>query len=186
MDQDLNQAYRLLSPSFLVKKRAQKAQKLSAAIYGETPLVTYEAIANAVSLQPTDLFLELGCGRGRGALFIAHFYQCSVIGIDWVDTFIDIANALVQDYHMPKISFLAGDYFTLDWGNPTVIYLFGTTLSDEDIRRLIPRFLSYPTSRIVTVSFPLSHYSDQFHIEKFLTGEYPWGQTEIYINRVNA
>jgi len=186
MDQDLLGAYKVLNPYRQCMLTAKNRSCKSSETYGETPLTTYEQIAKAVNLGKEDTFLELGCGRGRGCLFLAHFFHCKVIGIDWVESFIAIADALIHDYHMPRLSFVCDDYNTAPWQDPTVIYLFGTTMTEKEIKELIPRLRACDKARIVTVSFPLSDYDESFQIIKTITGAFAWGETEIYINEVRV
>jgi SAM-dependent methyltransferase len=185
VDQILLSTYRFSNPYSIVKQHLEERGESDVHCYGETPLSTYDQIAKACNLSETDKFLELGCGRGRGCFFISHFYHCPVMGIDCIPDFIDTAIAIMDGFHMPRLEFRCEDMFTADFRGATCIYLYGTCLKDFQVDQLAKRFAELPKGiRIVTVSYPLSDYVPSITIEKKLECVYPWGKTEVYINRV--
>ena len=66
-------------------------------------------IANLVQLQPHHSVLDVGCGLGGSARYIANEYGCSVVGIDLTDKYIDVANKLTEFVNLTdKVSFKQG------------------------------------------------------------------------------
>lgn len=63
-------------------------------------------IANLAQLQPHHSVLDVGCGLGGSARYIAEKYGCNVIGIDLTEQYIDVANKLTKIVKMSgKVSF---------------------------------------------------------------------------------
>ena len=53
-------------------------------------------IADLAQLQPHHRVLDVGCGLGGSARYIAEKYGCSVTGIDLTKQYIDVANKLTE------------------------------------------------------------------------------------------
>ena len=63
-------------------------------------------IANLAQLQPHHNVLDVGCGLGGSARYIAEKYGCNVVGIDLTEQYIDVANRLTEMVKMSdKVSF---------------------------------------------------------------------------------
>jgi ubiquinone/menaquinone biosynthesis C-methylase UbiE len=66
-------------------------------------------IANLAQLQPHHLVLDVGCGLGGSARYIANEYGCSVVGIDLTDEYVDVAKKLTEFVKLDdKVSFKQG------------------------------------------------------------------------------
>lgn len=179
-------AYRFVNPYRLCKEFAHKKKEALSDVYGETPLPVLAEIARQCGLKADDTLLELGCGRGRGAFFLSHLTGCRTIGIDWLPFFIDTANAIAEST-MPRlpVQFRCQDMQNADFSKATAIFLYGTCLSDEAIFKLIERFKHSPsTVRIITISYPLADYSPYFRTIEQFSALFPWGEGEIYIQRM--
>lgn len=173
-DQALLQAYRRENPykiskDFLVN---QKAPDVYA--YGETPLTTMDNIVRECELTQSDLVIEMGAGRGRASLFLAEYIGCKVIAYEQIPAFAEKFSL------SPNLKIIAEDMFAADFSKATAIYLYGTMLSDDDILKLCNAFPK--NVKIITVSYPLSDYSDNYVIKKTFKGKFPWGKTEVYWN----
>lgn len=153
--------------------------------YGITPLTTLDHIACECRLLSKDIVYDLGCGTGRTVFWLASFIGCQAIGIDRVDTFIDHASKVKNTLHVHNAAFLKEDFLKADLSQATAIYLYGTTLDETAIQALIQRFLTLkPGTKIITVSYPLTDYSDQFEVKKQFKGSFPWGMADIYLNEL--
>jgi SAM-dependent methyltransferase len=143
--------------------------------YGETPLFVLKQIADRFYLQPSDHVVELGCGRGRGAFFWAHYIGCHVHGIDWIPAFIHPAQEAAQDD--PRLSFSCQDVSTANLSHATFIYLYGTGWDDNTLDQIAQKIP--PGAKVISVTTPLKGFSiqDQF------SARFPWGTTEIYLQK---
>ena len=63
-------------------------------------------IANLAQLQSHHSVLDVGCGLGGSARYIANEFGCSVMGVDLTDEYIDVANQLTEFVNLSdKVSF---------------------------------------------------------------------------------
>ena len=63
-------------------------------------------IAELAQLQSHHNVLDVGCGLGGSARYVAQKYGCTVTGIDLTDEYIDVANKLTEFVNMSdKVSF---------------------------------------------------------------------------------
>ena len=153
-------------------------------IYGETPLHTLDMIAERVR----DSFKRY-CHRywlrpGEECCF-ANVVGCKAIGIDLIPTFISKASRIQKITQSTRAQFLQRDFLTYDCRSATAIYLYGTTLEDDLIHKLITKFKTLSKgTKIITVSYPLSEYDASFRLEKEFEVRFPWGKTTVYLNKL--
>lgn len=186
IDRSLLTAYIFKNPYTISKNYLKKRHAKEIHTYGETPLMTYDKLAKEVGLNSSDTLLELGSGRGRGALFLHHFYQCHVIGIERIPQFVKLSKHVAHKYHQKRVEFICADMLKADLPPATVIYLYGTALTDAEIAPLIERLKKYPKgTKIISISYPLTDYDEtSFEITKTFSVSYPWGETEAYLQTV--
>ena len=186
-DRALKRLYRFNNPfrmnkAFLLSRGDQEVD-----IYGETPLTTLYQIALQCEISSKDHVFDLGCGRGRGVFFLHDLIGCRATGIDWNPFFIERAKQIIDLDPSNSLSFHCADLLDVDLSQATVIYLFGTCLSDPVIEQLIPLFsLLPPSTKFITASFPMSDYSNQFVVMKEWIGSFPWGKTSIFLTKRRA
>lgn len=185
-EQAFNKAYRLVNPFQICKNYLRQKGDAQVDAYGETPLPAFAEIAQQCELKSTDVLIELGCGRGRGAFFLSHHIGCRVIGIDWVPFFIRTAQAISEStHHRLQVNFQCRDMQKADLSEATAIYLYGTCLTNEAILDLIGRFEKLPRlAKIITVSYPLAEYSSRFRTLKQFCVTYPWGEGDVFLNAI--
>ena len=71
-------------------------------------------IAHLAQLQSHYNVLDVGCGLGGSARYIANEYGCSVIGIDLTNEYVDVANKLTEFVKLSdKVSFKQGSALEL-------------------------------------------------------------------------
>jgi SAM-dependent methyltransferase len=156
-------------------------------IYGETPLASLKRIASECELTQQDYLIDLGCGRGRGAYFLHHISGCRVKGIDRVPQFIKKARWIADRLEISHVDFVCEEMEKSSFSDATVVYLYGTCLSEEAIQTLIHRFQSLPNhATVITVSYPLSDYTKSFATVKQFTVSFPWGEGDVFLNVKNA
>jgi len=154
------------------------AREYSGEPYGETPLTTMDTIAKEANISSADIVYELGCGRGRSCFWLAAFIGCRVVGIEYVPEFV----AKAKKIKAPLVMFLRENYFESDLEPATLIYLYGTLLSDADIRQACKKFRTLKKgTKIITISYPLS---DGFTLLKQFQVQFPWGKTTAYLQEV--
>lgn len=153
--------------------------------YGETPLTTLDHIVKECRVLSKDVFYELGCGSGRTCFWMQMFVKCQVVGIDFLPAFITKANRVKKWAAATKLDFIQKDMLECDLQKATVIYLYGTCLDDQTILKLIEKFKHLrPNTKIITVSYPLTEYSDHFKLLKQFSVRYPWGKADVFLNQL--
>lgn len=152
--------------------------------YGETPLKTLQLIASKAKIRADNLVYELGCGRGRGVFWLNSYLGCDTLGIDINPIFIHRAKRIKRWFSLKRVDFDQVLMHQLDCRGAEVIYLYGTSLSDEYIRKLVTHFCELASgTKIITVSYSLLEYGAQEHyevVERF-TGRFPWGISDIFV-----
>jgi SAM-dependent methyltransferase len=152
--------------------------------YGETPLTTFAKIAQETRITPNDTVYELGCGRGRVCFWLNKFIGCKVTGVDLVDDFIVRAKRIQRKLDVKGIEFKVENFLHTDIKNASVVYLYGTCLEDDTIKKLIKHFKGLPSgARVITVSYALSDYTDEkiFETMKRFPASFTWGEGDVYI-----
>jgi SAM-dependent methyltransferase len=152
--------------------------------YGETPLTTLELISHNFGIAAHDTVFELGCGRGRTCFWLTQFIGCTVVGIDYVPSFIEKAQKIKDRFQVDKVTFRLEDLFQADLNGATVIYLYGTCFSEAHVDLLIEQFSQLPKkTKIITVSYALTDFQPEapFQVVKQLTASFTWGETDVYL-----
>lgn len=155
-------------------------------IYGETPLVTLEQIARECDISLHDTVIDLGCGRGRGCFWLAAHLHCRIIGIDLNPTFIAKAKGVQRKCRLKELEFRCADFFSVDLSGASVIYLYGSCLSEQQVELLAEHLSHLPKGvKIITVSYPITEREGSpFTLLKQFKAHFPWGETEVYLQRL--
>jgi len=150
--------------------------------YGETPLTTLDLIADQCEIAASDMVYELGCGRGRTVFWLGTWIGCHAVGIDRIPLFIEKAKRIKKRLALSHIEFFQGDILEFNLKKASVIYFYGTCSDDSFIKRLVDHFSSLKTgTRIITVSYPITDYSDDFVLLKSFPGKFTWGSATVYL-----
>lgn len=185
-DKELRALAKQSSPYHTYKKDLQsKNRSLLDIPYGETPLVTIRRIVNAFGLSPEHKVLELGCGRGRVAFWLATQVGCQTIAIDQVDEFIEKARFIAKSCGIreTELQFIHGDILEAPFEEVDFVYLYGTGFGDSFYERLILKLHQLEkVPPIITIAGPLSEYSDSFLVAHQINVAFPWGWTGAYLN----
>lgn len=155
-------------------------------VYGETYFSTLDAIARAVKLTQHDVIYDLGCGRGRSVFWLNASYGCRAVGVDLNPTFVVQARLISKMAGLKGAEFIQANLMDVDYGEATVIYLYGTAFTDQAVEKIVRQLAGLkPGTRVVSVSYRLSTYSDEplFEMERVLRCRYPWGDANVYIQR---
>lgn len=178
-DLSLALLYLFCNPYRYCRKFLQKRGEKEIHAYGETPLTTLQIIATESGITATDRWLELGSGRGRASLWIANFIGCQTLGVEWIGRFVKRGNWIAYLFRLKNLKFVCQSVLDAPFHEATVVYLYGTSWSDELIERLEERMKALPpNSKIISISFPLP----TFQVIKTFPVSFPWGKTEAYLH----
>ncbi|MBJ7449038.1 MAG: class I SAM-dependent methyltransferase [Parachlamydiales bacterium] len=182
MNWKLKTAYLTQSPYKVSKEFLVKKGDSDIFTYGHTPLSTLHKIAKETSLNNTDNVLDLGCGIGQTTMWLNTFFGCNATGVDHNPIFISRANRIVKKNH--ELKFSCKDLLDTDYSKSTWVYLYGSCFEDEFVQRLTKKMESLPSgAQVVTVSYPITDYSNNFKLEKVFPSAYPWGIAEVFVQR---
>lgn len=186
-DLTLLMSYFFKSPYRISRQFEEKRSNGEVAPYGETPLSIMQTLVDAASISSHDIVYELGCGRGRTCFWLASWIGCKTVGIEYNPVFVDKAKAVARLYRLPHIEFCCEDMFKSSFLDATVIYLYGTCLSDEEIEKLLKKLEKVAVgTTIITISYSLLDYTKdaRFELVDTIEVEFPWGTTEAYIQKI--
>ena len=198
IDSALLLSYLFLNPYHISSRFLSQKGEEELFTYGETPLTTLERIAHNSGITSQDVVFELGCGRGRTCFWLNQFIGCSVVGVDFVPTFIEKGNKIKKRFQVKGVSFRLEDFLQPKlcetnlnvnlnfFQGATVIYLYGSCLSAKEIRHLISLFTTLPEgTTVITVSYPLTDYQSKapFTITKQFPALFTWGEAEVFVQK---
>ena len=111
-------------------------------------------IANLAQLHPHDKVLDVGCGLGGSARYIAKEFGCNVMGVDLTDEYIEVANKLTEFVKLSdKVSFkqasaielpFSPESFDVVWTEHTQMNISDKVKFYEEISRVLK-----PNGRLV-------------------------------------
>lgn len=156
-----------MNPYRVCRKFLQKKGAEEIYAYGETPYSTYQKIAEECKIGPSDTWVELGAGRGKGCFWLAHFTGCKVMGIEWIPQFIWQARAIKALFRIKRIQFEQLDIERADLSRATAIYLYG----------LWPNLKIGKGVKVITISEPLE---GTILLKRFWV-RFPWGRTTAFL-----
>ena len=182
VDRALARSYYFSNPYRQCRLFWEKRGVKEASLYGETPLVIWQKIVEECGLNADDTVVDLGSGRGRGVFFLTEWVGCHAHGVERVDAFVEKARAVAERFNCKRASFSCEEMHQTDLSRSTAVYLYGTCMEDAAIEELITSFQQLKSgTKIITVSFPLTDYSDSFMLQKRFNCRYPWGEAEVYL-----
>jgi hypothetical protein len=177
--------YFFSNPYRMCRRFLEKRGEKDVYTYGETPLTALETMVRAFGITAEDRWLDLGCGRGRGCFWMSTFWGTSSRGIEWVPGFISRASWIVWLGLAKKTEFQNSSMEKADFSWPTVVYLCGTCMSDEEIEEVSIPMQALPVgSKVITISEPLK--SPAFKILQSIPVSFIWGKTDAYFHEKRA
>lgn len=157
-------------------------------IYGTTYLTSLDSICKRCNITASDTVFELGCGPGRTCFWLNCFYKCKVIGLEHIPRFVKIANKLKQQMKFKDVEFRDDDMLVADYTEASVVYLYGTCLSNAEIKQLSKSLQTLKAgSKIISVSYPLVDLLPKgfLYLEHCFPVAYPWGSADVYLQVVS-
>jgi len=173
-------SYFFQGPYRISRKWLQKHRKKDVYTYGETPLCSLETIVDLCEIASCDVVYEVGCGRGKAMFWLRKFVGCQVVGIELISDFVKKAVRIQNVLGYSGLSFLEKDALDVDFEDATVIYFYGTCASDKEILRLAEKWRNV-AARIITVSFSLADYTDDFVVLRAVPVRFTWGVATVYL-----
>jgi cyclopropane fatty-acyl-phospholipid synthase-like methyltransferase len=110
--------------------------------YGTVPYGLIFRVLNRLALEPTDVFVDLGCGRGRVCCCAARFPIAEVVGVEDVAELAEAAKdnlKRMRGARTERRRVICGHAQDLDFGSVTAVYMFhpfGPTVMESVIVRI--------------------------------------------------
>ncbi len=154
--------------------------------YGETSLLALASLVKRCGITADDKVYELGCGRGRSCFWLHCVVGCRVVGIDFVPTFIRVAEYVRAASGLEGIEFRADDITQVDYSSATVVYLYGTGFDRGTLTHLAEAFERLPKgAKVITVSYSMNDYCPRqlYEIEEIFPLRFTWGEAQVFLQR---
>ncbi|MBM4451138.1 MAG: class I SAM-dependent methyltransferase, partial [Chloroflexi bacterium] len=122
----------------------------SGQVWGDKPSELAVAAASYLRKQKLDeqplAVLDIGCGYGRDALYLAANLRCAVLGVDASEKAIEIATRAVPREHKERVKFQKCNFVELDHEKYDIVFashLYHLLKDDERkrLRRIMGRML---------------------------------------------
>ncbi|MFP4498305.1 MAG: hypothetical protein ACLFQV_08855 [Vulcanimicrobiota bacterium] len=151
-------------------------------IYGETPCITVKQMLDNLDVEPGDLFVDLGSGRGL-TVFYAHFLKkLQAHGYELLPSFIRKARNIKNNLGIKDVKFFQKDFLYANLKEARVVYIAGTTFDEELTGKLIKLLKSAKKGTyIITLSYPLPEKNFILFREQVLL--FSWGKTHVYYHK---
>ena len=163
----------ICNPYRLCRKRGE--------IYGETPITTLQEIANRLALTKEECWVDIGAGRGKGALWIATWVGCRVVAIEKIPYFSRVAWGIARLLRLHKLAVAPLDASKYIYSGATVAYLYGSSWSDQLWEEITRRLRTLPQgARVVSISAPIER--NYFKLVDSFPVQFPWGETMAYVS----
>ena len=157
-------------------------------LYGETPLTALETIMNVAGVTSEDHVVELGAGSGYTSLWLGCVLGCQVTAIERVPVFCWRLQRTANRFHL-GVDVRCENFLDTDLSEATVIYLYGSALSEETIIQLGIKFSQLEIgTKVITVSYALTELCEYscFRVTSRLTVSFDWGDADVFIHDVTA
>ncbi|HHQ8869421.1 TPA: methyltransferase [Legionella pneumophila] len=151
---------------FMISQQARKNRDAIEYVYGEIEFLPFTALLSMVNIDHNTVFYDLGSGTGKAVVACAMVYPVhKSIGVELFPNLHQCACerlqklAAMEGYteSSKKISFILGDFLTVDLSEATLIFINSSTLFGATWEALNTRLNSLPQlSTVITTSKTLS------------------------------
>jgi len=149
--------------------------------YGETPWRTWLKIIPLLQLKAGDRFVDLGCGTGILALYLAYQENIQVTGIDQIQRFIANARLLAEKFNL-QAEFREGSVLELDLSEFNAVYCVCTCFSESCRQNLLQNLAKTQVgTRILSVTHGLD--SPDLELVNTYSFSFAWGKDSVYVYR---
>ena len=183
----------LLWLSYLMKNPYQLCRRffaekdLPSQPYGETPLLVLEKAISRIAPEQGQLFLDLGCGRGRLLFWASDRFQLQAKGVEINPTFCTIADQVVSRLGLDEQIIIAeASFLAANLHQAKIIYCYAAALEQSTFDAMIARLSHLSTETwIISVSDPLNSYLSEPAFETFdaVHGQFLWGKTTLFLQK---
>ncbi len=152
--------------------------------FGETPYATALEILKECQLQPGQLLMDLGCGRGKMVFTAALACGARAIGVELLPTYWKIAQKMRDRLGLQDlVEFWLEDFTLVEVFQADVVYVAGSIFAPETKEELLALVEQLqPGCRWVTVGWPCDH--PLLELTSSQQRLFSWGYEVVRIYRV--
>jgi len=150
-------------------------------LYGETPLWSVYRLFKILNLPKNTQVMDLGAGDFKVSVFLNQVFDFQTIGVEYNPSFCEIGRRIKTIHQLKNFFIIEGNFLKEEAQVADVGFLFGSHLSDDEIKLMIDKIKKI--KKVITVSFPLCDYDCDYKVEKVFTLPFLFGFTKVYINR---
>lgn len=127
--------------------------------FGETPFMTGMKILKMAGVKETDVFYDLGAGRGKMMFLAALATGCRAVGLEFLASYSIIGQRIIHNLGLEdRIDLRHADILEADLGEATVLFSAATSWSPTTKERLLERVPELAGgTRWVSVGWELRH-----------------------------
>lgn len=126
--------------------------------YEPTPLPVVRAMLELAQVGPHDVVMDLGSGDGRIAIMAAREFGARAIGIEIDPALVAVARSNARAAGVAaRVRFLAGDMYTADLGDASVVTLFLHPGPNRKLRARLRAALA-PGARVVSYMWDMGDW----------------------------
>ena len=151
--------------------------------FGETPWFTAKQIAEDAGITSEDVFVDLGCGRGKMVFMVHLLTGAKARGLELLPGYVRIARKISKTLKLENVTFQQRDFSQAEIEDATVVYIAGSVF-EEDTRASILELVDQlpDNAQWMTVGWA-SHHE---HLQLIEAREYlfSWGRETLHRYRV--
>jgi SAM-dependent methyltransferase len=149
--------------------------------YGETPYFALRRALRWVKPTKTDVFYDLGCGRGKLVFYMNQRFRMKAVGVDVIPEFVRVGNALAKRKGFSNVEFRQADLLSLPMDDATLVFVAGTSLEDDTQSRLFEKLETLRLgAHVITTSYSIR--SEKFALLKILRVPFSWGVGHLFVH----
>jgi precorrin-6B methylase 2 len=161
------------------------------ATYGEITEHGVSMILSKIDIRPDDVFLDLGSGTGRVVLQVFLEKNIESLGIEFIKKRYMMAEEsllkLKEKIDNPKVHFVNGDFFTVNWSDATIIIMCNTCFTEDVMDKIITRLPTCKKLRYVIMLKQLEKKPDYLDVFESFNVPVTWtSETNVTIYKVNT
>jgi SAM-dependent methyltransferase len=117
-----------------------------------------DAMLRLAGTTASDIVYDLGSGDGRIVILAAQKYGARGVGVEIDSRLVDLSRQVAREGDVAdRTTFIAGDFFTADISQATVVTLWLSTTVNQRLESKLKRELR-PGTRIVSRQFPIGDW----------------------------
>ena len=156
-----------------------------AVIYQPTPYHKLEKMIDYLNLGPDDIFIDLGCGKGRVIFLVATQKLKKVMGLELKKELVDIAKLNLDNLKLNNtpIEIINADAATYDNSKDITVFFMFNPFGSATLTRVIDNIKNtlIANPRIIRIVYYVPAYRNLFDNQNWLVSEGEIDKTAIFV-----